>query len=113
MQLGSNMNKFQLKPDYIQFMRLSKSTHKTIREAIVKFDSKAKVLLFGSRTDDSAKRGDIDLLVISKTLTQRDLQKIKIHIQDQLGMQRFDMVLTSPDLSDPFAKMAFDQGISL
>ena len=93
-------------------MRLSKSTQKTIRETIVKFDSKAKVLLFGSR-DDSVKGGDIDLLVISETLTKRDLRKIKIHLQVQLGMQRFDMVLTSPDLSDPFAQMAFDQGISL
>ena len=94
-------------------MRLSKSTKKTIRETIFKFDSKAKVLLFGSRTDDSAKGGDIDLLVISESLTKGDLRKIKIHLQDQLGMQRFDMVLTSPDLSDPFAKMAFDNGTSL
>ena len=94
-------------------MRLSKSNQKTIREIIVRFDSKAKVLLFGSRTDDSSKGGDIDLLVISETLTKRDLRKIKILLQDQLGMQRFDMVLTSPDLADPFVKMAFDQGISL
>jgi len=94
-------------------MRLSKSTQKTIRETIVKFDSKAKVLLFGSRTDDSAKGGDIDLLVISEILNKRDLRKIKILLQDQLGMQRFDMIRTSPDLADPFAKMAFDQGISL
>jgi len=52
-------------------------------------------------------------LVISETLTKHDLRKIKIRLQDQLGMQRFDMLLTSPDLSDPFAKMAFDQGIAL
>ena len=71
------------------------------------------MLLFGSRTDDSASGGDIDLLVISETLTKRDLRKIKIHLQDQLGMQRFDMILASPDLADPFAKMAFDQGIAL
>ena len=94
-------------------MRLTKSTQKTIRETIVRFDSKAKVLLFGSRTDDSAKGGDIDLLVISETLTKHDLRKIKIRLQDQLGMQRFDMILASPDLADPFAKMAFDQGIAL
>ena len=94
-------------------MRLSKSTQKTIQETIVRFDSKAKVLLFGSRTDDSAKGGVIDLLVISETLTKRDLRKIKIHLQNQLGMQRFDMILASPDLADPFAKMAFDQGVSL
>ena len=94
-------------------MRLTKSTQKVIRETIVKFDSKAKVFLFGSRTNDSTKGGDIDLLVISEILTKRDLRKIKIHLQDQLGMQRFDMVLSSPDLADPFAKMAFDQGISL
>ena len=89
-------------------MRLSKSTQETIQETIVKFDSKAIVFLFGSRTDDSAKGVDIDLLVISETLTKRVLRKIKIHLKDQLGMHRFDMVLTSPDLADPFAKMAFD-----
>ena len=94
-------------------MRLTATTQNTIRDTILKLDSKATVILFGSRTSDSTKGGDIDLLVISETLTGRDLRKIKIHLQDQLGMQRFDMLLTSPDLSDPFAKMAFDQGISL
>ena len=94
-------------------MRLTKSTQKTIGETIVRFDSKAKVLLFGSRTDDSAKGGDIDLLVISETLTKRDIRKIKIHLQDQFGMQRFDMILASPNFADPFTKMAFDQEISL
>ncbi|SVC06839.1 uncharacterized protein METZ01_LOCUS259693 [marine metagenome] len=94
-------------------MRLKATTQNTIRDTILKLDSKATVILFGSRTSDSTKGGDIDLLVISETLTGRDLRKIKIHLQDQLGMQRFDIVLTTSDLSDPFAKMAFEEGISL
>ncbi|HJO43620.1 MAG TPA: nucleotidyltransferase domain-containing protein [SAR324 cluster bacterium] len=94
-------------------MRLTATTQNTIRDTILKLDSKATVILFGSRTSDSTKGGDIDLLVISETLTGRDLRKIKIHLQDQLGMQRFDIVLTTSDLSDPFAKMAFEEGISL
>ena len=94
-------------------MRLTATTQNTIRDTILKLDSKATVILFGSRTSDSTKGGDIDLLVISETLTGRDLRKIKIHLQDQLGMQRFDIVLTTSDLSDPFAKMAFEEGVSL
>ncbi len=94
-------------------MRLTATTQNTIRDTILKLDSKATVILFGSRTSDSTKGGDIDLLVISETLTGRDLRKIKIHLQDQLGMQRFDILLTTSDLSDPFAKMAFEEGISL
>ena len=94
-------------------MRLTATTQNTIRDTILKLDSKATVILFGSRTSDSTKGGDIDLLVISETLTGRDLRKIKIHLQDQLGMQRFDIVLTTSDLSDPFAKMAFEEGLSL
>jgi predicted nucleotidyltransferase len=94
-------------------MRLTATTQNMIRDTILKLDSKATVILFGSRTSDSTKGGDIDLLVISETLTGRDLRKIKIHLQDQLGMQRFDIVLTTSDLSDPFAKMAFEEGISL
>ena len=94
-------------------MRLTATTQNTIRDTILKLDSKATVILFGSRTSDSTKGGDIDLLVISETLTGRDLRKMKIHLQDQLGMQRFDIVLTTSDLSDPFAKMAFEEGISL
>ena len=47
-------------------MRLADNEQSAIREAICKVDSEAAVYLFGSRVDDAAKGGDIDLLVLSK-----------------------------------------------
>ena len=49
-------------------MRLAYQEQLAIREAIHQADTDAMIYLFGSRTDDTAKGGDIDLLVLSKTI---------------------------------------------
>ena len=83
-----------------------------IRETILQIDPDAKVFLFGSRTDDMAKGGDIDLLILSKILTTRDLRKLKIHLEDRLGMQKIDLILSPPELTNPFAQGAYEDGVS-
>ena len=63
-----------------------------IRETILQIDPDAKVFIFGSRTDDIAKGGDIDLLILSIIFTTRDLRKLKIHLEDRLGGQKNDLI---------------------
>ena len=47
-------------------MRLSTQEQQAVSQAIHQTDAGAAIYLFGSRADDTAKGGDIDLLVLSK-----------------------------------------------
>ena len=47
-------------------MRLAREELAAIHAAVHSADADAQVYLFGSRVDDNAKGGDIDLLVLSK-----------------------------------------------
>lgn len=49
-------------------MRLATEEHSAISETIRRTDREAQIYLFGSRVDDTAKGGDIDLLVLSKNI---------------------------------------------
>ena len=93
-------------------MRLTAEEVETIRDTVSSNDPCAKVFLFGSRVDDSARGGDIDLLVESATLDaagQRDLRDRLFH---QLGGQKVDLFVTS-DYSEPFARIAKRKGVRL
>ena len=50
-------------------MRLSETERKAIKAALKKhFDATARVYLFGSRTDDQKRGGDIDLYIEQDTI---------------------------------------------
>ena len=49
-------------------MRLAHEDQSTIGDIIRQADLQAQIYLFGSRVDDAAKGGDIDLLVLSKSI---------------------------------------------
>ncbi|TVR35778.1 MAG: nucleotidyltransferase domain-containing protein [Spirochaetaceae bacterium] len=77
-------------------MRLNEQERNVIKSAVTKhFGDDAQVWLFGSRTDDSQRGGDIDLLVETE-LTGRDALRAKINtitdIQLSLGDQKIDLV---------------------
>ena len=57
-------------------MRLKEFEIRAIKEAVRSMDKKAKVYLFDSRTDDTKKEKDIDLLIISDKLEFGDKYKI-------------------------------------
>lgn len=80
-------------------MRLTTHQQETVCRVIRDhFGPDAHITLFGSRADDSARGGDIDLLVESHLDTEAAfVQKLKAvaAIQQQLGDQKIDLV-TAP-----------------
>jgi predicted nucleotidyltransferase len=95
-------------------MRLSPSQAQAIRTAVARQDPAARVILFGSRADDHARGGDIDLLVISECLGLRDEWRIRRDILDEIGWQKLDLIVARPNALDSgIARLAIASGISL
>ena len=93
-------------------MRITTTEKNVICLSIHERDTKAKIYLFGSRADDSKKGGDIDLLIISQKITQKDVRQIRRNIINKIGEQKIDIVLAT-DLSKPFTKIAINEGVLL
>ena len=77
-------------------MRLSEEAIKHIKEQTQAiFGPEADVYLFGSRTDDHKKGGDIDLLVEPENLYDELSQvvRLKTKLDVLLGLQKIDVVV--------------------
>lgn len=74
-------------------MRLKETEVKAIVDGVKDMDKDAHVYLFGSRTDDSKKGGDIDLLVISQKLDYEDTIKIRQRLYEKLGEQKIHIII--------------------
>lgn len=93
-------------------MRLTAIEKSAIIEAIAAVDPDAGIYLFGSRTDDTKKGGDLDILIFSKDITFGDKLKIKAAIFEKIDEQKIDLVIAE-DEKDPFVKMIREQGVPL
>lgn len=91
-------------------MRLTDQERKAIMEVITRFDGQAEVYLFGSRSDDTKKGGDIDLLVISDKLDKTSLFSIEEEIFKRIEEQKIDFVLSGKDVKNKFARMILKKG---
>jgi predicted nucleotidyltransferase len=91
-------------------MRLSLKDQQGIAEAIKAKAPAAdfELYLFGSRVDDSAKGGDIDLLILCDTGAKEDFlsvkSKILLEIEKRIGERRVDLTVSS---RDPFEQSDF------
>lgn len=95
-------------------MRLTASEMNAIREEVIRLDAEAEIFLYGSRTDDSARGGDIDLLVVSDKMDLRDVLRARAQILDRIGWQQLDLVTRRRDqLTDAVATMARQTGVKL
>ena len=93
-------------------MRISDKEKSVILEAVRRLDPDADIYLFGSRTDDLKKGGDIDILIFSERLTFEDKLRIKAWLFEKIEEQKIDLVIAT-DNHDPFVRMALDQGVRL
>ena len=95
-------------------MRLEPEQAQAIREEVRRFDADAMIYLFGSRADDNARGGDIDLLVVSDRFGFRDLLHLRTAILDRIGWQQLDLVVRRQDqLDEPLSVVARQTGIKL
>lgn len=93
-------------------MRLKDFEQRAIVSTVKGLDPSARVYLFGSRVDDTKKGGDIDLLILSDTLSREDKRAVKTKLYELIGEQKIDIVLAADD-SDPFVKLALETGVRL
>jgi predicted nucleotidyltransferase len=100
-------------PDYSS-MRLTPNQHAAILAAVGRKDPDARIILFGSRADDRARGGDIDLLVVSDRIGLHQEWEIRRDILDQIGWQKLDLIVRRGDqLDSPIAGIAMETGIPL
>ncbi len=99
-------------------MRLTDEQRRAIVEETTRtFGPGARVRLFGSRVDDSACGGDIDLFVeVDRALPNRAAaaSRLAAKLQIALGEQRIDIILVDPDTKpQAIHAVARRQGIAL
>ncbi|MBL6986456.1 MAG: nucleotidyltransferase domain-containing protein [Methylobacter sp.] len=93
-------------------MRIAPQEQLAIRDTIHQADADAMIYLFGSRTDDTAKGGDIDLLVLSKTINLMAKLEILAKLHQRLGERKIDIAVYR-DTMRPFPRMVMQTGVLL
>jgi predicted nucleotidyltransferase len=99
-------------------MRLTAIERTTIRDTVrAVAGAGSRVRLFGSRVNDLARGGDIDLLVeLDHAVAKPTLftARIGARLQQVLGDRRIDIVLAAPNLrEEPIHRIARETGIEL
>jgi predicted nucleotidyltransferase len=99
-------------------MRLNPKSRNIIRDTVAEiFGTQAEVLLFGSRLDDKARGGDIDLLIKLNPPEPQKLRKeltLVARLQLRLGDQPIDVLVIEPGASlSPIQSIALQQGAPL
>ncbi len=95
-------------------MRLAKEKIEYLKKNLRSLPEVKSVYLFGSRTDDKARGGDIDILVLSeKYLENKTIRQIKIGFYKKFGWQKIDIVNFLVEEKHPFKDVAITRAVKL
>ncbi len=99
-------------------MRLSLQHQSVIRQAAHELvGDEVRVLLFGSRTDDTQRGGDVDVLVQSSQVLPGRLElelRLGARLERALGGRKVDVLLVDPSTPlQPVHRIALLQGVPL
>ncbi len=97
-----------------QKMRLDTAMIRFFKQTINEKVPGSLIYLFGSRTNDSAFGGDIDLLVLSDTLVdKRIFRTIRIEFYKKFGWQKIDLVNFTHDDQSLFGQLIKSNAVIL
>ena len=98
-------------------MRLSPQEKMTITNLATRFfGDKTRVILFGSRVNNSLRGGDIDLLIVPGEPLEDPYRKklsFRAELKNEIGDQKIDVILARPDDSREIVRTAILSGVEL
>ena len=95
-------------------MRLTPHQRTASLTAVGKQDPKARIILFGSRADDRARGGDIDLLIVSDVIGMHQEWEIRRDVLDEIGWQKLDLIVRRRNQPESaIVSVAMETGIPL
>jgi DNA polymerase sigma len=99
---------------HTSIVRISEHTCETIKNNVARLSPDSECYLFGSRTIDAAKGGDIDILVITpERLPLPQISRLRRLILNQIGEQKLDIVNFTITSDHPFKRAALENAIKL
>jgi len=93
-------------------MRISTLEIDNLLRSVKSIDRNALVYLFGSRTDNHKKGGDIDIAILSKLVNIKEKIEIKYNFYQAFGEQKLDLLIVS-DENMPFWQVIKDGAVLL
>ena len=95
-------------------MRLTPHQRTAILTAVGRQDPEARIILFGSRADDRARGGDIDLLIVSDVIGMHQEWEIRRDVLDEIGWQKLDLIVRRRNQPESaIVSVAMETGIPL
>ena len=95
-------------------MRISAKDYSSIKKYLQACIPNSEVFLFGSRVNDMAKGGDIDLLLITQEKVPLVLlNRVRRLIINEIGEQKIDIVNFRKSDHHPFKNLALETAVRL